>query len=303
MPELEDFYRTMLCIRKSEEKLLQLFTSGTVKGTIHLSIGQEACAVGIMNAINPDLDMVFSNHRGHGHALAYGLPLEMFFAEMLGRGSGCSYGLGGSQHIHWKNFISSGVQGGLVPIAVGTAMAEKIKGNKAISIVFIGDGTLGEGVVYEAFNFASKWQIPVLFVLENNGIAQTTRVGDIHAGDISKRAESFAIKSDSVDGNDVIEVHRKASQYVDFIRQHSEPVFLELKTHRLCAHSKSDDPRSSEEVEKLWNFDPVKKLSLQLPDNICKTIAGEIATQINTCAENALNTEPLTIDRYRELKD
>ena len=162
-----------LRIRLVEEKLLELFNEGKLNGTVHTCIGQELTGVCLAESLNED-DYILSNHRGHGHLLSRETDLTGLFAELMGKEAGICGGRGGSQHLYRPNFLSNGIQGGMTPIACGLALAGKIKKTGKVVSVFFGDGTLGEGLIYEAFNIASKWGLPVIFILENNGIAQST---------------------------------------------------------------------------------------------------------------------------------
>ena len=198
-------YREMLRIRRFEEKVLEMFPRGVFFGTTHTYLGQEANAVGVLSQIEQD-DIVYSNHRGHGHFLAYGGDMRALFAELMGKSTGVCGGKGGSQHLHWKNFYSNGIQGGIAPIAAGMALCEKLKKSMAVTIAFLGDGTLGEGVVYEALNITSLWQLPIFFVLENNRIAQTTPVDLGVSGDISSRFTAFNIPCREIETSDVLAI-------------------------------------------------------------------------------------------------
>ena len=170
----EQRYELLLGIRLFEQSLLDLFSTGTLAGTTHTCIGQETVSVGVLSAIDPAKDIIFSNHRGHGHFLAYCGDAEALYLEIMGKPGGICGGRGGSQHLQRGNFYSNGVQGGIVPVATGMALAEKQQGTQSVVVVFIGDGTLGEGVIYESFNFASLWTLPIVFVIEHNGYAQST---------------------------------------------------------------------------------------------------------------------------------
>jgi len=255
LPLAERFYFQMHLIRTVEETLLDLFTKGELYGTTHTCIGQEADAVGVLNAVDRERDMIFSNHRGHGHFLAYCGHTEGLLAEIMGRRSGVCGGRGGSQHLHWKNFCSTGVQGGFVPLAVGAAYAERKSG--AIAVSFLGDGTLGEGTVYEGLNLASLWAAPVLFVVEDNGIAQTTPRTLAMSGSIAARGEAFGIASRSLDTTDVAEIHATATELCEVVRRERRPAWLHLKTVRLGPHSKGDDTRGAEEMDALALRDPL----------------------------------------------
>lgn len=257
----EVFYKQMFMIRKVEESFLSLFSQGLLNGTVHTCMGQEACAVGVVNALDKSRDIVFSNHRGHGHFLSYTDDIEGLIGELLGRTTGVSGGIGGSQNLQANGFYSSGVQGGIVPISTGMAFAEKAKKTGAVVAVFLGDGTLGEGVVYESFNIAAKWALPVLFVVENNLYAQTTHVQLVHAGSLSERAIPFGIRTVHLKEDDVFSIHSAASDLTDKIRSEMLPSLLYLETYRLGPHSKGDDFRPSEEVESYRKVDPLRRLA------------------------------------------
>ncbi|HEY52541.1 MAG TPA: thiamine pyrophosphate-dependent dehydrogenase E1 component subunit alpha, partial [Caldilineae bacterium] len=247
--EAARYYRQMLTIRRVEETLLALFSQGKVRGTVHTSIGQEACAVGVIDAIDVDKDIIFSNHRAHGHFLAYCDDVEGLIAEVTGHPAGVCGGIGGTQHLHKRNLYTNGIQGGMVPNAVGSAVAEKHKGTGAITLVFIGDGTLGQGVVYESFNIAALWSAPVLFVVENNQYAQSTPYTLEHAGRLTERASPFGIRSHAIRADDVFSVRDAAREAVAYVREQCAPYFLHLETYRLAAHSKGDDLRPQEEID------------------------------------------------------
>ncbi len=192
--------------------------------------------------------MIFSSHRAHGHFLVYCDDVVGLVAELLGRKTGVCGGVGGTQHLHKGNLYTNGVQGGIVPNAVGAALAEQQKGSGAIVCVFLGDGTMGEGVVYESMNLASLWSLPVLFVLEDNQYAQSTHRRLEHAGDLATRPESFQIERLEIEADDVFAVFSAASAAVHTVRATGRPFFLKLNTYRLAPHSKGDDTRSAEEL-------------------------------------------------------
>jgi len=244
-------------IRRVEETLLELFSAGKLVGTTHTCIGQEADAVGVVAALDPEGDIVFSNHRCHGHYLAFTGDVEGLLAEVMGRSTGACGGKGGSQHLCRGNFYSNGVLGSTVPVATGMALAEKRKGTGAVVVVFMGDGTLGEGVVYESLNMASLWGLPIVFVVENNFYAQSTpsRLGV--AGSIPERARAFGIETDALATTDVEEVRRAAISAVDAVRSSGEPYFLVLDTYRFSPHSKGDDFRDPTEIEQRKAVDPL----------------------------------------------
>ena len=203
MTQLATFYERMFFIRRFEETLLDLFSLGKLVGTTHTYIGQEANAVGLIDHLDPDVDTIFSNHRCHGHYLAFTDDAFGLLCEVMGKAPGVCGGKGGSQHLCKGNFYSNGVLGSIVPVATGIALAEKRKGTGAVSTVFLGDGTLGEGVTYESLNIASLWQLPVLFVVENNHYAQSTPVELELAGSIAARGAAFGVEVDELDTTDV----------------------------------------------------------------------------------------------------
>jgi TPP-dependent pyruvate/acetoin dehydrogenase alpha subunit len=258
-------YKTMLIIRRFEEHLLAEFSAGKLVGTTHTYIGQEADAAGIFSVTDPG-DVVFSSHRCHGHFLAYGGEPYRLAAELMGKSTGLVGGRGGSQHIQWRNFYSNGIQGGIVPVATGMALAEKVHCTGKITLVFIGDGTLGEGALYESLNIAALWKLPILFVLENNGYAQTTPIEKGVSGSMAGRFAAFGIPFWECNTTDVLEVRSTAQEAVRHVRSEIRPGALILQTYRFSAHSKGDDPRSQEELKSIQIYDPITIHSLRLTD-------------------------------------
>ena len=189
------FYERMFLIRRFEENILEYTSKGIIHGTTHTCIGQEHIAVSTIACLDKNLDIIFSNHRCHGHFLAYSDDPYILACELMGKKDGVNSGIGGSQHISYKNFYTNGVQGGIVSNATGAAFAEKILGTNAVTIVFMGDGTLGEGIVYESLNMASLYKIPIIYVLENNQYAQSTPVKTVLAGSMKNRFKAFSISS------------------------------------------------------------------------------------------------------------
>ena len=257
-PALATFYERMYFIRRFEETLLDLFGQGKLVGTTHTYIGQEADAVGVIAHLDPDRDVVFSNHRCHGHYLAFTDDAFGLICEVMGKAPGVCGGKGGSQHLCKGNFYSNGVLGSIVPVATGIALAEKKKGTGAVTTVFLGDGTMGEGVTYESLNMASLWKLPVFFVVENNHYAQSTPVELELAGSIPARGAAFGLETAELDTTDVEEIHDAAGRAVARIRETGEPYFLVLNTYRFSPHSKSDDQRDPTEIEERRERDPLK---------------------------------------------
>lgn len=252
----ELLYRKMRFIRRFEEQLLELFDTGVLNGTTHACIGQEADSVAVMAHLR-DGDHVFSNHRCHGHYLARTGDARGLIAEIMGLPEGVCGGIGGSQHLAAPGFKSNGVQGGIVPAAAGIALAQQLSGGNDISVVFIGDGTLGEGAVYESLNLASLWQLPLLVVLEDNGWSQSTPSRMNLAGDMRQRFEAFGVAVEEIDSTDILEIEPAAERVVTEVRKHRTPCALIIHTYRLCHHSKNDDNRPRDEVEARWALDPL----------------------------------------------
>lgn len=269
-------YSKMYLIRSVESAFLKVYSSGKMGGTVHTCLGQEACAVGVLSALNLEKDVVFSNHRAHGHFIAYGGPLEGLIGEVLGDSKGVCKGIGGSQHLHYNNMYTNGIQAGMIPVAVGAALAEKRKNTGAVVVVFFGDGTMGQGLVYESFNFASKLNLPVVFILENNHYAQTTPASLVHSGKLEDRAKPYGINSIVIDGNDVFKVHESTLNAVAQVRENMMPIFIVLDTYRLGPHSKGDDFRLESEICHHREKDPIKILGMQIDGKERKALEEDI---------------------------
>jgi TPP-dependent pyruvate/acetoin dehydrogenase alpha subunit len=283
-----DLYRTLILIRRFEETVIENFPKGVFSGTTHVYIGQEANAAGVLANLEPG-DIVFSNHRCHGHFLAYGGDARALFAELMGKSTGVCGGRGGSQHLHWQNFYSNGVQGGIAPVATGMALAEKRKGTGAVSVVFLGDGTLGEGTVYESLNLAALWQAPVLFVLENNRIAQTTPVDLALAGSIRARFTAFGIPATEYDTSDVQEIAAATATLLQEVRLSQSPRALILHTCRFAPHSKGDDTRPGEEIARMrQERDPLTIQGARLSPESRAGIEKSVESAITSAFSQAL---------------
>ena len=283
LPEQKlEFYRQMFLIRQFEETALDLFKRGFLNGTVHTCIGQEPCAVGVVNAMDRQRDCFFSNHRGHGHFLAYSDDFEGLLAELMGKKTGVCGGVGGSQHLHVRNFYSNGIQGGIVPVAAGIALAEKFQGTGAISVVFIGDGTMGEGVIYEVMNVAATWDLPLLIVVENNRYAQTTPLQTAHAFPLAWRPGAFGVKTFQASGFSLESVHSAATVAAGYIRCSGSPACLVLETYRLAAHSKGDDTRDPAEVREYLERDPLMQCRNSLDPEAVAQI--DAASEMPRCA-------------------
>jgi len=292
------YYQALYRIRRFEETVLENFSKGIFYGTTHTYLGQEANAVGVLSQLSEN-DVVFSNHRCHGHFLAYGGDPRQLFAELMGRATGICGGRGGSQHLQWRNFYSNGVQGGIVPVATGMALAEKLKASQAVTIAFLGDGTLGEGVVYESLNMAALWSVPILYVLENNHIAQTTSTEQAFArmqpGAIASRFESFSVPAVELDSSDVLEVVAAAAPLLETVRHDCQPRALIIHTQRFGPHSKGDDTRPAEMVAHLREMrDPLCIHGTRLNKEAREMIEDRVNEEIQAAFQQALD-DPLPI--------
>jgi len=302
-------------IREIEEKLLDLYRHGKLHGTVHTCIGQELNSIAISDNLILE-DTICSNHRGHGHYIARTGDVRGCFAEILGKVTGCSGGVGGSQHLSNKNYFSNGVQGGMVPIAAGLAFSHKLKKNSAIAVAYVGDGSFGEGILYESLNIASLWGLPLLLVVENNGIAQSTSIRQNFSGSINGRASAFDIKylqANSWDLDDLFVTSKKA---VEYVRNSQKPLVLELSSSRLHAHSKGDDNRSDDEINILWQRDPITLFSKGFPDEYQSYLADakKLITQclsevdeddflVDVLAENSLPASKPTFTKLQPARD
>jgi 2-oxoisovalerate dehydrogenase E1 component len=267
-------------IRLFEETLLDLFSKGRLSGTVHTCIGQELSGLAVMRHIREG-DWIFSNHRCHGHYLAWKEDVRGLLAEIMGKRSGICAGRGGSQHICSGRFLSNGVQGGGVPIATGCALAlANDPQGKAIAVAFIGDGTLGQGVVYESLNLAKKWDVPLLIVLEHNGYAQSTDTARTIAGDIRQRFESFGLKYWEGAIWDNTKLFAAAEQAVEHVRNERTPGALCITCYRLKAHSKGDDNRDPNEITSYLQRDPLVVFEKHQPE-VAQRIRQECQKRID----------------------
>lgn len=284
-----DFYKAIF-IREFENTLLNLFSKGKLNGTVHTCVGQETVSVAISSAFKQG-DRLFSNHRGHGHFISVGGDSKALLAEVIGKKSGVSSGIGGSQHLYNENFISNGIQGGLAPVAVGYSFINKLKKNKNISIVFLGDGTMGEGVVYEALNLSAIYSSPTLFVLENNGYAQSTPFKMIKKGEIKKRVEGFGVEYLKTSIWDE-QFKEKVENAIEEVRS-GKPIFLEIECYRLNSHSKGDDNRDKEEIAKYAEIDPINVFYKTNPKEAAK-YEEQAKKILETYLEELESEEPLS---------
>jgi 2-oxoisovalerate dehydrogenase E1 component len=248
-----------LLIRRTEEALLRLYGEGKIHGTVHTCVGQELTGPCLAPQLTPE-DTVFSTHRGHGHYLALTDDLDGLLGEIFGRASGAVGGAGGSQHLRRGNFFTSGIQGGIVPLAAGAAWAHQRDGKGRIAVAFLGDGTLGEGALYEAMNIAANWKLPLLLVLEDNQYAQSTRSADLFAGNVRARAEGFGFAYGPADTWNPGRLAEAFAGAVTALRAGAGPRLLHVATYRLSPHSARDDQRDPGELRRYRERDPLERL-------------------------------------------
>ncbi|WP_164114497.1 pyruvate dehydrogenase (acetyl-transferring) E1 component subunit alpha [Sphingorhabdus sp. Alg239-R122] len=255
--ELLELYEQMLLIRRFEEKAGQLYGLGLIGGFCHLYIGQEAVAVGLQSALDEDKDSVITGYRDHGHMLAYGIDPKAIMAELTGRAAGISKGKGGSMHmfsVEHKFYGGHGIVGAQVSLGTGLGFAHKYREDGGVCMAYFGDGAANQGQVYESFNMAELWKLPMVFVIENNQYAMGTSVNRSSAEDqLYRRGESFRIPGIQVNGMDLLEVRGAAEMALKWVRSGKGPILMELKTYRYRGHSMSDPAkyRSREEVQSM----------------------------------------------------
>jgi len=296
----QKFYHEMLLIRRFEEKCVELYSNQKIRGFLHLYIGEEAIAVGVMNALSKE-DSVLTTYREHGQALARGVSANSIMAEMFGKVEGSSRGRGGSMHIFdakTRFFGGSAIVGGGLPLAVGMALADKMKKKNRVTVCFFGDGAVAEGEFHESLNLASLWNLPILFVCENNryGMGTALEISESETN-ISKKAASYKINSKQVDGMSVIDVYDAANEAIKFVHSSKAPAFLECLTYRFRAHSMFDAElyRDKTEVQEWKKKDPLLVLQnrlekLKLLDKVnIDVIENEVLATIDEAVQFAEN--------------
>jgi pyruvate dehydrogenase E1 component alpha subunit len=312
--ELLQFYKEMLLIRRFEEKAGQLYGLGFIGGFCHLYIGQEAVAVGLQSALDGDKDSVITGYRDHGHMLAYGIDPKVIMAELTGREAGISKGKGGSMHMfstEKKFYGGHGIVGAQVALGTGLAFAHKYSEDGGVAMAYFGDGAANQGQVYESFNMAELWKLPIIYVIENNQYAMGTSVNRSSAEDqLYKRGESFRIPGIQVDGMDVLACRGAAEEALAWVRAGKGPIILEMKTYRYRGHSMSDPAkyRSRDEVQAVRDkSDPIEHIKRELEaqgvkEDELKTIEQAIRKQVNEAADFAEQTpEPDAAELYTDV--
>jgi pyruvate dehydrogenase E1 component alpha subunit len=307
-------YRSMLLIRRFEEKAGQLYGMGLIGGFCHLYIGQEAIVTGMQMAIKPG-DQVITGYRDHGHMLACGMDPKGVMAELTGRAHGYSKGKGGSMHMFSieKGFYGGhGIVAAQVPLGTGLGFANRYRGNDNVSLTYLGDGAANQGQVYESFNMAKLWKLPVVYVIENNQYGMGTAVARASATtDLYHRGLSFDIPGERVDGMDVRAVKAAADKAVKWCRDGNGPIILEMSTYRYRGHSMSDPAkyRTKEEVDKMrTEHDPIEQVRSRMLKNgmaneeALKKIDGEVRAIVNEAAEYAIHDpEPEPSELYSDV--
>ncbi len=288
----------MLRIRRFEERCVELYSATEIRGFLHLSIGEEACAVGVMQALGAE-DAIVSTYREHGHALARGLSMRSIMAELEGKVDGCSRGRGGSMHLFdvaTRFYGGNAIVAGGLPLAVGLALADHLTGRQRVNACFFGDGAVAEGEFHESMNLAALWHLPVLFCCENNLYAMGTSLSLTESEtDLSLKAAAYRMPSWEVDGMDVVAVAQAAEEAAAAVRAGGGPHFLELRTYRFRAHSMYDPDRYRDKTEiEAWRHrDPITLLGDQLrasgdlDDIALETMEGDIVGEIDDAVEFA----------------
>ncbi len=264
-----ELLHAMLLVRRFEERCAELYSAGRIRGFLHLYIGEEAVAVGAMQALGPD-DAVVATYREHGHALARGVPATRVMAELFGRVDGCCRGRGGSMHVFdagRRFYGGNAIVGGGLPLAVGLALADRLAGRPRVTACFFGEGAIAEGEFHESMNLAALWDLPVLFLCENNRYAMGTSLERSESEtDLARKAASYAMPASSVDGMDVQAVEAAVRAAAGPVREGAGPCFLELRTYRFRAHSMYDPDlyRPKAEIEEAKRHDPIDALAARL---------------------------------------
>ncbi|MCH2678977.1 MAG: pyruvate dehydrogenase (acetyl-transferring) E1 component subunit alpha [Alphaproteobacteria bacterium] len=306
--QLKSFYEKMLYLRRFEERVGQLYGLGLIGGFCHLYIGQEAVSVGMEAAIDKE-DDVITGYRCHAHLLSRGASPYKILCELMGKGEGISKGKGGSMHMFdpANNFWGGhGIVGAQVPIGTGLAFASKYLNKQTLSVTYFGDGAANQGQVYESYNMASLWKLPIIFCIENNQYGMGTSTKRASAGtDLSKHGESFGIPGFAVNGMNPVSVYLSALKAVKWVRDGNGPIILEMKTYRYRGHSMSDPAkyRTREEVQKMREEqDPIEYIKKKLLDldifdkDRLQEIDDNIRLEISNLAEKATNSKPVSED-------
>ncbi|MDL2236431.1 thiamine pyrophosphate-dependent dehydrogenase E1 component subunit alpha [Christensenellaceae bacterium OttesenSCG-928-K19] len=309
--QMKKIYYQMYSSRVFEERVNEMFMKGLIHGTTHLAVGQEATAAGAVNAIRPD-DYIMSSHRGHAHCIAKGADLKRMMCELLGKRDGFCKGLGGSMHIvdiTVGNYGANGVLGPAIPMATGVALAIKKDKSDKVIVNFFGDGTTNEGLFHEALNMAALWNLPIIYMCENNKYGMSTPVEkSVSVPDIATRAQAYGMPGVIVDGMDVLAVMDVVEEAAERARKGEGPTLIEAKTYRYLGHSKSDKRayRTREEEAEWKAKDPIKKFGEYMVEHGLKQqdiddIRAQVEKECDEAVEYAQNAEIVSLEEARAL--
>jgi TPP-dependent pyruvate/acetoin dehydrogenase alpha subunit len=308
--KLLEYLRSLYVIRYFEEQVQQLKADGEIAGSVHLSIGQEAIPVGACDALS-STDAVFATYRGHGWALACGVPLEPVFAEVLHRETGVNAGRGGSAHFSapdWGFYGENSIVGAHAPIATGAALAAKFDDSGRVSLCVFGEGAMNQGAVHEAMNFASAFDLPVVFVCENNKYSELTPIADMVRSDkLYERTTAYAMPGERIDGNDPVTVRQAVDHAVQLAREGRGPSLIEAMTQRLVGHYNADAQqyRPRGEIAEAKKVEPIVRLRQQLEADGVEAeqldrLAEEVRSEVDAAADRALGAPLADVSRVRE---
>lgn len=290
--ENKEILRKMLLIRRMEQKIESLFSQGLLRGTTHCCIGEEAVPVALSELIDIEKDYLCSGHRAHGLSMMMTGKPETLLGEIMGKPFGMAKGLGGSQHVYYKNYFTNGITGGMTPVTAGIAFALKHEQTDAIATVVFGDGAMNEGYVLESFNLAKEMELPMLFILENNGYAMSTPIETVNPYTIFEdRVKGFKLPYSRVEASDFDQLFAVLKDAVMKVRKERAPRFVEVMTHRFCGHSKSDKRAYiPKERDDYWHeHDCIKMVASKLTPNEVEEIEKSVAEQVEQVYKYCVN--------------
>lgn len=299
---MKKIYEQCYMIRTFEKKVEKEFEKGTMRGTTHGCIGQEIIPVLVMNYVNSKHDVITGTHRCHGQILAYSGEPFLLACEMMGKRSGFNCGMGGSQHIKYKNYITNGVTGGMA--AIGSGIAFSMKKKEGIVVSFLGDGAFQEGYVQETLNMAQTYQVPILYIMENNKYAMSTCTESVSSGAVQNRITAIGMQYACSDSRMIDDLNDKLKHAFYHVRTERSPFFLEVKTFRLCGHSKSDEKEYMSDAEKQKNRDedPLLMLRKRLSEKEALRIEKKISSLIDDVFLRASVEPEMSLEEYQEVK-
>lgn len=303
--KIDEIYEECYRIRTFEKKVEQEFEKGKMRGTTHGCIGQEIIPVLVMQNIDRNVDYITGTHRCHGQVLAYTKDTYRLACEMMGKADGFNHGMGGSQHIKTGHYITNGITGGMAAIGAGMAFSLKKRASKGIVISFLGDGGFQEGYVQETLNLAKTYEAPILYVMENNRYAMSTRTADYTAGSMKQKIEAFDMAYASADAGDIDALETAVKDAYRYVKEERKPLFLEIFTFRLCGHSKSDAREYMSEEEKQQDIkkDPLKRLRERLEETAAWELEQKVLRELEEVFERAAKAEEMDFVQYQEEKE